>query len=136
ERTGKRPRLPPRHVRGGRPRRYAGPAPRARRAARRRSGPVQGRVSALLRPRPRGHSHRAGRASWLTPKRARASFANTGPAESSWGSCIESEHNLVRFLVAPMSELVPTARRDHDLRPREGEVVPSRPARPLNATGW
>ena len=54
-------------------------APRARRAARRRSGPVQRRVSALLRPRPRGHSHRASRANRLTPKRARASFANTGP---------------------------------------------------------
>src|SRR2546426_3865056 len=67
ERAGKRPRLPPRHVRGGRPRRYAGPAPRARRAARRRSGPVRRRVSALLRPRPRGHSHRAGRANRLTP---------------------------------------------------------------------
>ena len=35
-------------------------APRARRAARRRSGPVRGRVSALLRPRARGHPHRAG----------------------------------------------------------------------------
>src|SRR4051794_5639455 len=48
--------------RRGRPGRHAGPAPRARRATRRRSGPVRRRVSALLRPRPRGHSHRAGRA--------------------------------------------------------------------------
>ena len=71
ERTGQRPRLPPRHVRGGRPRRYAGPAPRARRATRRRSGPVRRGVSALLHTRPRGHSHRAGRANRLTPRRAR-----------------------------------------------------------------
>jgi catechol 2,3-dioxygenase-like lactoylglutathione lyase family enzyme len=42
------------------------PASRARRAARRRSGPVRRRVSALLRARPRGHSDRAGRANRLS----------------------------------------------------------------------
>src|SRR6266540_3514893 len=67
ERPGERSGLPACHVRRGRPRRYAGPAPRARRAARRRGGSVRKRVSALLRPRPRGHSHRAGRANRLTP---------------------------------------------------------------------
>ena len=67
ERAGERSGLPACHVRGGRPRRYAGPAPRARRAARRRSCPVRRCVSALLRPRPRGHSHRVGRANRLTP---------------------------------------------------------------------
>src|SRR5437868_7117550 len=67
ERPGERSGLPACHVRRGRPRRYARPAPQTRRAARRRSGPVRGRVSALLRPRPRGHSHRAGRANRLTP---------------------------------------------------------------------
>jgi hypothetical protein len=35
-------------------RRYARPAPQTRRSARRRSGPVRRRVSALLRPRPEG----------------------------------------------------------------------------------
>src|SRR6266571_1684205 len=67
ERPGERSGLPACHVRRGRPRRYARPAPQTRRAARRRSGPVRRRVSALLRPRPRGHSHRAGRANRLTP---------------------------------------------------------------------
>ena len=38
----------------------------ARRATRRRSRPVQRRVSALLPPRPRGHTHRACRANRLT----------------------------------------------------------------------
>src|SRR5205807_3782641 len=67
ERPGERSGLPACDVRRGRPRRYARPAPPTRRAARRRSGPVRRRVSALLRPRPRGHSHRAGRANRLTP---------------------------------------------------------------------
>src|SRR5207245_773761 len=66
-----------RHVRRGRPRRYPGPAPRARRAARRRGGSVQRRVSALLRPRPRGHSHRAGRANRLTPQNALGRHSRT-----------------------------------------------------------
>src|SRR5437868_7402608 len=68
ERAGERSRLPPRDVRRRRPRRYAGPAPRARRAARRRGGSVRRRVSTLLRPRARGYSHRAGRANRLTAK--------------------------------------------------------------------
>ena len=41
----------------------------------RRSGPVRRRVLALLRPRPRGHSHRAGRANRLTPAAARVAQA-------------------------------------------------------------
>ena len=58
----------------------ARPAPEARSAARRRSSPVRRRVSALLRPRPRGHSHRAGRANRLTPDmRSRRHIPNTGP---------------------------------------------------------
>ena len=42
------------------------PGPRGRRAAGRRTGPVRGRVSALIRPRPRGHSRWAGRADRLS----------------------------------------------------------------------
>src|SRR5215212_11084677 len=60
ERPGERPRLPARHVRCGRPRRDARPAPKARRGARQqRSGPVRRRLSALLHPRARRPSHRA-----------------------------------------------------------------------------
>ena len=59
ERPGERSRLPTCHVRCGRHRRDARPAPQARRAARRRSGPVRRRVSALLHPRARRTSHRA-----------------------------------------------------------------------------
>src|SRR6266516_2964427 len=55
----KRSRLPTRHVHRGGHRRYARPAPQVRRAARRRSGPVQRRVSALLHPGPRRTSHRS-----------------------------------------------------------------------------
>ncbi len=54
-----------------------------RRPARRRSGPVRGRVSALLRPRPRGHSHRAGRANRLTPK---SDHYRLVPRSLSWTS--------------------------------------------------
>ena len=59
-----------------------GPAPRARRAARRRSGPHDKDVYRLCYVRgPEGILIGAGRANRLTPKRARASFANTGPGE-------------------------------------------------------
>ena len=43
--------------------------------------PVRRRVSALLRPRPRGHSHRAGRANRLTPDTRSGAFPNTGAAQ-------------------------------------------------------
>ena len=53
ERPGERARVPPRHVRRGRHRRDARKAPQARRAARRRSSPLSGLISALLHPRAR-----------------------------------------------------------------------------------
>ncbi len=72
ERSGERTRLSPRHVRRGRPRRYARPAPLARRAARRRSRPVRRRVSPLLRARPRGHSDRGWQNASAEPAAARS----------------------------------------------------------------
>ena len=75
ERPGERSRLPTRHVRRGRHRRDARQAPQARRAARRRSGPVRGRVSALLHPRPRRTSHRARRAARVKRSRIGAETA-------------------------------------------------------------
>src|SRR6266508_2339525 len=67
ERTGEHAGYPSHHVRRrphrGRPCPPAGP----RRRARRRGGAVRGQIPALLRPRPRGHHRRTGRAAQLKP---------------------------------------------------------------------
>jgi hypothetical protein len=59
--------------------------------------------------RPRGSAAPSLRLGQCAP---RLTFPNTAPAEGSW-SCIESEDDLVRFLVAPVSESAPLA---HDTK--------------------
>src|SRR5437660_2816161 len=73
--------LPARHVCRGRPRRDARPAPQARRrAGKPRSGPVPGRVSALLPPRTGRTAHRAGPGTRLS--RRACTWIAAGPAEA------------------------------------------------------
>ena len=79
ERPGERSGLPACHVRRGRPRRCARPAPRPRRAARRRSGPVRRRVSALLRPGPEGILIGLAEQNPADPTRAQATFPHPYP---------------------------------------------------------
>ena len=55
------------------------PPARPRRRTRRRGGAVRGQLSALLRPRPRGHHRRAGRAAQLTARRGRPATNQIDP---------------------------------------------------------